>query len=84
VATASVTALEGSRSPGRAAGPRKTREFRGRVTSLAYRVGNLGYGGRRMATAFRPIGHIAAWIVWHATRVSLLADLERPQPPRPG
>jgi hypothetical protein len=36
-----------------------------------------------MATAFRPIGHIAAWIVWHATRVSLLADLERPQPPRP-
>jgi hypothetical protein len=37
-----------------------------------------------MATAFRPIGHIAAWIVWHAMRVSLLDDLDRPQPPRHG
>jgi hypothetical protein len=35
----------------------------------------------RMGTAFRPIGHIAAWIVWHAMRVSLLDDLERPEPP---
>jgi len=30
----------------------------------------------------RPIGHLAAWIVWHSMRVSLLADLERPRPPR--
>jgi hypothetical protein len=37
-----------------------------------------------MATALRPIGHIAAWIVWHAMRVSLLDDLERPQPPEAG
>ena len=37
-----------------------------------------------MATALRPIGHIAAWIVWHAMRVSLLDDLDRPQPPHPG
>jgi hypothetical protein len=35
-----------------------------------------------MATVFRPIGHIAAWIAWHAMRVSLLDDLEHPQPPR--
>jgi len=76
VATASVTALEGTCHE-------KPREFRGSVTQSAVPVGHLGYGGRRMATAFRPIGHIAAWIVWHATRVSLLADLERPQPPRP-
>jgi hypothetical protein len=31
---------------------------------------------------FRPISHIAAWIVWHSTGVSLLSDLESPQPPR--
>jgi hypothetical protein len=35
-----------------------------------------------MGAALRPIGHIAAWLVWHATRVSLLDDLDRPQPPR--
>jgi hypothetical protein len=34
-----------------------------------------------MATALRPFGHIAAWIVWHAMRVSLLDDLDRPAPP---
>jgi hypothetical protein len=34
-----------------------------------------------MATALRPFGHIAAWIVWHAVRVSLLDDLDRPAPP---
>ena len=32
--------------------------------------------------ALRPFGHLAAWIVWHATRVSLLDDLEDPSPPR--
>jgi hypothetical protein len=30
---------------------------------------------------FRPIGHIAAWLVWHSMRVSLLDDLEQPKPP---
>jgi len=30
---------------------------------------------------FRPIGHLAAWIVWHSARVSLLDDLEAPSPP---
>jgi hypothetical protein len=34
-----------------------------------------------MATALRPIGHLAAWIVWHAVRVSLLDDLDTPAPP---
>ena len=29
----------------------------------------------------RPLGHLAAWLVWHSTRVSLLADLEEPRPP---
>jgi hypothetical protein len=37
-----------------------------------------------MGTAFRPIGHLAAWLVWHTVRVSLLDDLERPQPPHHG
>jgi hypothetical protein len=37
-----------------------------------------------IGTALRPIGHLAAWIVWHTTRVSLLSDLERPRPPHAG
>jgi len=37
-----------------------------------------------MGTALRPFGHIAAWILWHAMRVSLLDDLDRPRPPHPG
>jgi hypothetical protein len=35
-------------------------------------------------TALRPIGHLAAWLVWHTMRVSLLEDLERPAPPHAG
>jgi hypothetical protein len=35
-----------------------------------------------VGTALRQIGHLAAWLVWHATRISLLSDLERPRPPR--
>ena len=31
--------------------------------------------------AFRPIGHLAAWILWHSMRVSLLDDLDAPRPP---
>ncbi len=31
-----------------------------------------------VGTALRPIGHIAAWLMWHCTRVSLLEDLEQP------
>ena len=31
--------------------------------------------------ALKPFGHIAAWLVWHATRVSLLDDLDTPRPP---
>jgi hypothetical protein len=34
-----------------------------------------------VGTALRPIGHLAAWLVGHAARVSLLRDLERPEPP---
>jgi hypothetical protein len=34
-----------------------------------------------VGTALRPIGHLAAWLVWHTARVSLLRDLERPDPP---
>jgi hypothetical protein len=34
-----------------------------------------------VGTALRPIGHLAAWFVWHCTRVSLLDDLDRPDPP---
>jgi hypothetical protein len=34
-----------------------------------------------IGTALRPIGHLAAWLVWHTARVSLLSDLERPRPP---
>ena len=37
-----------------------------------------------VGTALRPIGHLAAWLVWHTMRVSLLEDLERPEPPAAG
>jgi hypothetical protein len=31
-----------------------------------------------LSSALRPVSHIAAWLVWHSTGVSLLADLEAP------
>jgi hypothetical protein len=31
--------------------------------------------------ALKPIRHIAAWLVWKSARVSLLDDLDAPQPP---
>jgi hypothetical protein len=29
----------------------------------------------------RATSHVAAWLVWHTMRISLLDDLEAPQPP---
>ena len=34
-----------------------------------------------VSIAFRPISHVAAWIVWHSMKVSLLDDLDAPAPP---
>jgi hypothetical protein len=34
-----------------------------------------------VSQALKPIGHLAAWLVWHSTRISLLEDLESPRPP---
>jgi hypothetical protein len=34
--------------------------------------------------ALRPIGHLAAWLVRHTMRVSLLDDVDRPAPPHAG
>src|SRR5687768_16076628 len=31
--------------------------------------------------ALRATGHVAAWLVWHSMRVSLLGDLPVPRPP---
>ena len=31
--------------------------------------------------ALRATSHMAAWLVWHSTHVSLLDDLEAPAPP---
>ena len=31
--------------------------------------------------ALRPISHVAAWLVWHSTHISLLGDLDAPAPP---
>jgi hypothetical protein len=31
--------------------------------------------------ALKPFSHIAAWLVWHSLRVSLLDDLDSPSPP---
>jgi hypothetical protein len=34
-----------------------------------------------LESALRPVSHIAAWLVWHCMGVSLLDDLESPDPP---
>ena len=34
-----------------------------------------------VSLALRATSHVAAWLVWHSTRVSLLDDLEAPAPP---
>jgi hypothetical protein len=34
--------------------------------------------------AFRPISHVAAWLVWQSMRISLLDDLPAPAPPHQG
>jgi hypothetical protein len=31
--------------------------------------------------ALRATGHVAAWLIWHSTGVSLLSDLDSPRPP---
>lgn len=31
--------------------------------------------------AVRATTHVAAWLVWHSMRVSLLDDLDSPRPP---
>jgi len=31
--------------------------------------------------AIRATSHVAAWILWHSMKVSLLDDLEAPAPP---
>ena len=33
--------------------------------------------------ALRATGHVAAWLIWHSTGVSVLEDLESPRPPEP-
>jgi hypothetical protein len=34
--------------------------------------------------AIRATSHVAAWLVWHSMRVSLLDDLDAPAPPHRG
>jgi hypothetical protein len=34
-----------------------------------------------VSKAFRATSHVAALIVWHSMRVSILDDLDSPQPP---
>ena len=34
-----------------------------------------------VSIAFRATSHVAAWIVWHSMRVSILDDLDAPRPP---
>ncbi len=36
-----------------------------------------------ITTALRPVSHIAVWLVWHSTGISLLADLDAPSASRP-
>jgi hypothetical protein len=34
-----------------------------------------------VGNALKATSHLTAWLVWHSLRVSLLDDLEAPQPP---
>jgi hypothetical protein len=34
-----------------------------------------------VTSAIRATGHVAAWLVWHSIRVSLIEDLDAPRPP---
>ena len=34
-----------------------------------------------VSKAFKATSHVAALIVWHSMRVSILTDLDAPQPP---
>jgi hypothetical protein len=64
----------------RANPPRFVRKLRGFPLAT---VGIRRYRGRSMiSTALRPVGHLAAWLVWHSTGISLLADLDAPAAPR--
>jgi len=36
-----------------------------------------------IAAAFKATNHVAAWLLWHSVRVSLLEDLDSPRPPGP-
>jgi hypothetical protein len=31
--------------------------------------------------ALKPLGHLAAWLLWHTSRISVLEDLDSPRPP---
>ena len=61
------------------------RPFRKLVAELAgtgvSRRQMTGYGADLPMVIFRPIGHLAAWLVWHSTGKSLLQDLDAPDPP---
>jgi hypothetical protein len=60
---------------------------------VAFALATSGYVGQQIVRppaegkqpvvsfAIRPITHVAAWLVWHSTHVSLLSDLEAPAPP---
>ena len=41
----------------------------------------LGKRQEMVRIAIRTTSHVAAWLVWHSMRVSLLDDLENPAPP---
>jgi hypothetical protein len=34
-----------------------------------------------VSLALKATGHVAAWLVWHSTKISLLDDLPKPRPP---
>jgi hypothetical protein len=36
-----------------------------------------------ISSVLRPVNHLAVWLVWHSTGVSLLDDLEPPRRPAP-
>ena len=44
-------------------------------------LGSAEGNGKMVNLALRATSHVAAWLVWHSTHVSLLDDLSAPRPP---
>ena len=52
------------------------------LRSVRFEPSSRRVAGLYVNAMTRPIRHLAAWVVWHSMRISLLDDLEAPQRPQ--